>query len=488
MFEFDELEEALPAEAYVVTGCGTSSCDGLYQDTGLALLGAPIFRHSALGDHLLARERCGERHGWVLGASGRPLYGIRTDALECPESGWRPFGGDAPAPRVQGFSSTADASIRFCDVLCEQAEACSCAGHLRRAVDAYRQAMALPLLPPGQGVKLHAFCARAFRQLAEKRKAAQPARPTEQPEKEGERVHDAGAAPRADEEENNLESLAAEWAIEEAEEALRLDPRCYLAAWEGAIAAKHIGWWSRSRSLAKKAVEAVPAGAENRAQRETANMLFLLVAEEEQAEKARKVQEMNSLRHDPAKDLDPAELEWATNVAQRLNEVLRQEDFRRPHHQLWKQISPALREKEAEGIFDQIRDLVWQKWHPVAEQHGYHTAQDKSARSELCARIVEVVNTGHAKELAKILREIEDKLNVTGEAEGNSSERQAEVQAEIPQGYSCRLKDKLKDRVCLEWQDIPSLTDKPVYDETWAWTRREDKTWGAWNLGRPELH
>lgn len=78
----------------------------------------------------------------------------------------------------------------------------------------------------------------------------------------------SGAAPR--DLDDPLHGLAAEWAIEEAEEALRHDERCFLAGWEGAIAAKHIGWWNKGRVLAKKAMQSVPPGPQHRAQRETA--------------------------------------------------------------------------------------------------------------------------------------------------------------------------------------------------------------------------
>ena len=38
-----------------------------------------------------------------------------------------------------------------------------------------------------------------------------------------------------------LVGMAAEWSISTAEEALEIDGKCFTAAWEGAIAAKHIG-------------------------------------------------------------------------------------------------------------------------------------------------------------------------------------------------------------------------------------------------------
>jgi hypothetical protein len=57
MFEFDELEAALPIEAYVVTGAGLQEVNGIYQDTQLKNNDAPIFRHVLIGDQLLSREK-----------------------------------------------------------------------------------------------------------------------------------------------------------------------------------------------------------------------------------------------------------------------------------------------------------------------------------------------------------------------------------------------------------------------------------------------
>merc|ERR1719181_515827 len=122
MFEFDELEKALPPEAYVVHGAGSPEVNGLYLDSHLEACYAPIFRHNVMSDQLLARERCGEQYGWLIGANRRPLYGVRTEAKECPKKGWRAFKGEAPAPVVEGFGSVVDASQRLAQVWCEEAE------------------------------------------------------------------------------------------------------------------------------------------------------------------------------------------------------------------------------------------------------------------------------------------------------------------------------------------------------------------------------
>merc|ERR1719276_258706 len=111
--------------------------NGIYEDTQVQVNGACIFRHTVLSDHLLSREQAGDRFGWVIGASRRPLYGIRTndDVLECPNVDWRPLKGTKPAPLVEGFSSLADASLRIVEVWCEEAEHLVNDGRFRHAAE-----------------------------------------------------------------------------------------------------------------------------------------------------------------------------------------------------------------------------------------------------------------------------------------------------------------------------------------------------------------
>merc|ERR1719353_638498 len=191
-------------------------------------------------------------------------------------------------------------------------------------------------------------------------------------------------------------------------------------------------------------MNSVPGGPEHRSQRETASTLFLLLAEEEQAEKQRKVREMEKMRKDPVGEIDDKELQWALGIATQLNQALMAEDFRRPHHQLWKIIGPGLLKKDADNVFEEIRQLVWDKWNPIAWNRGYRTNWDKSARRSLCGRIVDVANHGEGKEVRTVLREIED-------------------------------------RCVLEWPEIPEAIDRPRYDETWNYHRREDGTWGTYS-------
>lgn len=403
--------------------------DGLYEDTQVTVNGTPIFRHQVFSNQLLSREKAGERFGWVIGASGRPLYGVRTDSSECPKNRWRAFKGEQPAPLVEGFSSVADASTRLCEVWCQEADRLVNSGKFRSAAEVYKKAVSLDLLSESKKAEIHALRAKTFRQLAESKK----------------KVRMAGENSAADDvEEDPLHGLAAEWAIEEAEHALGLDAKNFLAAWEGAIAAKHIGWWNKGRVLAKKAMQAVPGGPEHRSQRETASTLFLLMAEEEQAEKQKKVVEMQMTKKvEKGPEVDPKELEWAIQVVGQLNDALKVEEFKRPHHQLWKLIGPGLLKKDSEDLFDQIRQLVWDKWNPIAWQLGYRTQTDKNARKKFVSRIVNVANDGGSPEVMAKIKEIED-------------------------------------RCCLEWTEIPESEDRPSYDETWAYHKREDGTWGTW--------
>jgi len=134
------------------------------------------------------------------------------------------------------------------------------------------------------------------------------------------------------------------------------------------------------------------------------------MAEEEQEEKARKVREMQKAKAKPDVQVDPKELQWALGAVTQLNEALKVEDFRRPHHQLWKMVGPHLLKKDSDEIFGEIRQLVWEKWNAVAWQHGYRTSWDTAARKKLCARIVDIANTGKAPEVKKLIKEIEDRV------------------------------------------------------------------------------
>jgi len=427
MFEFDELEAALPHQAVAVFGAGSEEVNGLYLDAGVQAHGAPIFRHTEHGRTLLAREPHGNRIGWLIGVDRCPYYGIRTDDARCPAKGWRPFKGEGPAPRVEGRADLAEASLCLAQAYCDEAEALSDQGRFRVAAEALDRALAVPVLQAPRAAEIHGRRAKAFRQLAESKKKVRH---------EGEDDQDA--------EEDPLHGLAAEWAVEEAEKALEKDPKCFLAAWEGAVAAKHVGWWTKGRQLAKQAMQAVPPGPKHRAERETASTLFLLMAEEEQEEKQRKVRELQQAKKSEEPEVDQKELDWARGVAMQLNEALKAEDFKRPHHQVWKLIGPGLRKKDTDMLFGEIRQLVWEKWNPIAWQHGYRTSWDTLARKSFCARIVDIANTGAADEVKKMVKEIEE-------------------------------------RTCLEWPDIADAVEKIKYDETWAYTKREDGTWGTWN-------
>merc|ERR1719162_1342221 len=197
MIDFDELEKVLPIEAYVVSGAGQQEVNGIYLQTGHENNEAPIFRHSVQKDQLLSREKSGERYGWLLGASSRPLYGVRTEEFSCCERRWRTFKGEKPAPLVEGFSSVVDASLRFSEVLCQEAEVLSDEGKFRHAAEVYKRAGCIHLLPVARKAEIHGFRTKAFRQLAESKKKVRDG------------VNDAN-----DQDEDPLHGLAAEWAIE----------------------------------------------------------------------------------------------------------------------------------------------------------------------------------------------------------------------------------------------------------------------------------
>ncbi|CAE7346529.1 Alkbh3 [Symbiodinium natans] len=198
MFEFEELEAALPHQAVVVIGAGSKEVNGLYVDTGVQAHGAPIFRHMEHSATLLAREPAGNRIGWLIGVNRCPYYGIRTDDSRCPAKGWRPFKGEGPAPRVEGRADIAEASICLVQACCDEADALSDQGRFRVAAEVLGRALTVPVLQATRAADIHGRRAKAFRQLAESKKKVR---------QEGEDDRDVDEDP--------LHGLAAEWAVEE---------------------------------------------------------------------------------------------------------------------------------------------------------------------------------------------------------------------------------------------------------------------------------
>merc|ERR1719487_722625 len=146
--------------------------------------------------------------------------------MTCPKQGWRAFKGERPAPVVEGFSSIADASMRLSEVWCEEAEGLNNSGKFRQAAEVYKRCLSIPVLREARKAELHACRARTFRMLAESKKKV---RNVEDPQDGDD-----------DDKDDPLHGLAAEWAVEEAEFALQHNAKNFTAAWEGAIAAKHI--------------------------------------------------------------------------------------------------------------------------------------------------------------------------------------------------------------------------------------------------------
>lgn len=100
--------------AFVIVGAGHEDANGCYAPTGKELFGAPVYEN----DHkcLLSREphensSTGKTsHGWVIGQDRKPLYGVETEALTPPQSGWLLFGGAGPSPKLKGMPSVSEAA------------------------------------------------------------------------------------------------------------------------------------------------------------------------------------------------------------------------------------------------------------------------------------------------------------------------------------------------------------------------------------------
>lgn len=111
-------------QAVAISGAGTTGADGIYRRRPEKLKSnAPVYKHAtAESNFSISREphtsqKTGKtKHGWLLYDQSSPLYGVQSEALAVPSSGWRAFQGDAPVPKVETFRSAADAFVAEADV------------------------------------------------------------------------------------------------------------------------------------------------------------------------------------------------------------------------------------------------------------------------------------------------------------------------------------------------------------------------------------
>mmetsp|Transcript_27880 Transcript_27880/g.49453 ORF Transcript_27880/g.49453 Transcript_27880/m.49453 type:complete len:404 (+) Transcript_27880:43-1254(+) len=109
-------------QAVLISNAGSEDVNGIYKASGREYCDAPVYEHVERGQHLkITREphrnpKTGAiKHGWLLGQSGRPLYGAPTEALAVPVSGWKKFGGDEPTPVVQVHFSMDEVIFKTAD-------------------------------------------------------------------------------------------------------------------------------------------------------------------------------------------------------------------------------------------------------------------------------------------------------------------------------------------------------------------------------------
>jgi len=97
-----------PPQAVVVSGAGVAGANGIYKMSGKEKCGAPVYRHteseaifSIAREPQVSRKTGKTKHGWLLAESGAGLYGVPTESLVVPSSGWKAFDGTPPTPTVE---------------------------------------------------------------------------------------------------------------------------------------------------------------------------------------------------------------------------------------------------------------------------------------------------------------------------------------------------------------------------------------------------
>mmetsp|Transcript_30974 Transcript_30974/g.92147 ORF Transcript_30974/g.92147 Transcript_30974/m.92147 type:complete len:325 (-) Transcript_30974:54-1028(-) len=95
-------------QAIVISAAGAAGANGIYRATAREECGAPVYEHAAAGAvfkicrSATASKKTGRaKHGWLLSEKGAPLYGVPTESVAVPPSGWKAFGGAEPLPEVK---------------------------------------------------------------------------------------------------------------------------------------------------------------------------------------------------------------------------------------------------------------------------------------------------------------------------------------------------------------------------------------------------
>mmetsp|Transcript_104786 Transcript_104786/g.305982 ORF Transcript_104786/g.305982 Transcript_104786/m.305982 type:complete len:459 (+) Transcript_104786:67-1443(+) len=122
------LSAALPEDvnslpqAIIISGAGAKGANGTYRKLGREKCGAPVYKHMELDAAFsIMREphtnkKTGKtKHGWLLSEAGSPLYGVPTESLIIPSSGWKAFNGSTPVPAVERYRCLAEAMFVVAD-------------------------------------------------------------------------------------------------------------------------------------------------------------------------------------------------------------------------------------------------------------------------------------------------------------------------------------------------------------------------------------
>lgn len=136
--------------AFIVAYAGIEDANGPYTPTGKVRYGAPIYENDR--KCILSREphtNSATRqtsHGWIIGQGGKPLYGVQTETLSPPSSGWMKFGGAFPLPRLETVT-VADAALVAAEQLKEQGKVFFAEKRYDLAESKWSRALALADLP-----------------------------------------------------------------------------------------------------------------------------------------------------------------------------------------------------------------------------------------------------------------------------------------------------------------------------------------------------
>lgn len=104
---------------------------------------------------------------------------------------------------------------------------------------------------------------------------------------------------------------------------------------------------------------------------------MILLCEKQEEERKEKCESMVKKSRPEIDEISLEEIQWVSTLLSDLSNTLDSPEFTRPHHQLWKLVSPGITASSHKMLMDEVRDLIYDRWNSVTSRNGYRLFEVK---------------------------------------------------------------------------------------------------------------